>query len=131
MAFGAVVAGGGCGASDSEAAGGRAAAYCGSIAEIAALDLLADPTPAAVKSDLEHLLTLTRRAASVAPTEIRSDAGAAASAQDQFNALYAAHDWQTDPTNLDPAFIALSDDPALGALYLRLERYQNRTCSNA
>jgi hypothetical protein len=114
----------GCGASGSSAA----SAYCGRVADIESLDLLADPAPVQVQHDLEHLLTLSRRAAAVAPHAIRADARAAAHAQERFNALYAAHGWQRDPTNADPAFLALAGDPHLAEVYVRLERYQIRVC---
>lgn len=114
----------GCGSSGTS----PSAAYCGRLAEISDLDLLSDPAPTAVQHDLEQLLTLLRRAAADAPRAIRADARAAAQAQVHFNALYAAHGWRPDPTNVDPAFIALAEDAHLGQVYFRLERYQIRTC---
>jgi hypothetical protein len=114
----------GCGSSGSSAA----SAYCDRVADIESLDLLADPAPAHVEHDLEHLLTLTRRAADVAPDAIRADARAAVHAQQRFNALYAAHGWQRDPTSSDPEFLALAGDPHLAEVYVRLERYQIRAC---
>jgi hypothetical protein len=104
--------------------------YCARVAEIGALDVLADPAPAAVRRDLEHLLVLTRRAAQVAPGAIRADAMAAARAQARFNRLYARHGWRPQPTITDPEFIAFAANPALAATSLRLERYQLRTCDD-
>ena len=102
---GAAVLGGlpACGGDDDTAS----SPYCARIADINALDLLADPTPPAVQHDLEQLLALTRRAASVAPTEIRADMREAVDAQVEFNTLYESHGWDPAPTQRDPAFIAI------------------------
>lgn len=119
----------GCGGGDGEAAPrGRTARYCAIQDRFAGLDLLDDAAPAAVRSDLRDLLTLTRRAARQAPAGIRADAEAAVVAQERFNALYAAHGWDPDATNRDREFIAFANSPELGALYLRLEAYQSREC---
>jgi len=59
---------------------------------------------------------------------IDADAWAAVDAQRRFNAVYARNDWRPEPTNRDPAFLALADDPALGAVYSRLEAFQARSC---
>jgi hypothetical protein len=117
--------GAGCGSSDSSSA---TDAYCARIAQVGARDLLSDPAPTQVRHDLTMLLDLTRRAAAVAPDEIRSDAREAASAQARFNALYAAHGWQRRPTLTDPAFQSLAGDQHLAAVYTRLERYQIKSC---
>ena len=113
-----------CGSEDDTAA----SSYCARIADINALDLLADPTPPAVQADLEQLLALTRRAAAVAPGEIRADMREAVDAQVEFNALYESHGWDPVPTQRDPAFIALAGDPHLADVYTRLERYELRSC---
>lgn len=123
---GAAVLGGlpACGGGDDTAS----SPYCARIADINALDLLADPTPPAVQHDLEQLLALTRRAASVAPTEIRADMREAVDAQVEFNTLYESHGWDPAPTQRDPAFIALAGDAHLAHVYTRLERYEVRSC---
>lgn len=105
-----------------------ARAYCKVEARIGDLDVLASTRPARVRVDLTRLLALTTRAARVAPMEIHADAWAAVDAQQRFNDLYARHAWRPTPTNLDPDFVALADDPALGGVYQRLERYQRREC---
>jgi hypothetical protein len=119
--------GAGCGSSGPSGSS-AADAYCSRIARIGALDLLSDPAPTAVRRDLAELLHLTRRAAAVAPDGIRADARAAARAQVRFNAVYAAHGWDRHATLTDPAFLALSSDRHLAAIYTRLERYQIKTC---
>jgi hypothetical protein len=102
--------------------------YCARIADINALDLLADPAPPAVQDDLGQLLALTRRAAEVAPTEIRAAMREAVDAQVEFNALYESHGWDPVSTQRDPAFIALAGDQHLADVYTRLERYEVRSC---
>ena len=131
IAVAVVMVAGGCGSGSSTGADQRRSQYCARSAEIGALDVLADPAPDVVKRDLEQLLSLTRAAARVAPREILADARAAVRAQERFNAIYATHDWQPEPANLDPSFIALANGPTLAAVYLRLERYQNRRCEPA
>jgi len=108
---------------------GPTAAYCSTLDRVGDLDLLSDPAPAKVRADLRALLALTRRAARVAPDEIRADADAAVAAQVRFNALYIAHGWDPEATNLDREFVALANSPELGALYVRLEEYQARVCA--
>jgi hypothetical protein len=108
--------------------GTAASPYCARIADINALDLLANRAPAAVEADLEHLLALTRRAAAVAPGEIRADMREAVDAQVQFNALYRAHGWDPTTTQKDPEFVALANDPHLADAYTHLERYELRAC---
>ena len=105
-----------------------ARAYCKVEARIGDLDVLASTRPARVRVDLTKLLDLTTRAARVAPREIHADAWAAVDAQRRFNELFARHGWRPAPTNLDPDFVALADDPALGGVYQRLEQFQRRTC---
>jgi len=117
-------------ASSSDGRATPAKAYCARVAEIGALDVLADPSPPVVRRDLEHLLSLTRAAAEVAPATIRADARAAASAQAHFNAIYASHGWRPEPTTTDPEFIALAGNQELANTYFRLERYQLRTCDD-
>lgn len=122
----------GCGASgpgaDATAGRGRVARYCEVQARFGELDLLSDTDPDAVRSDLRALLALTRRAARVAPRDIRADAEAAVSAQERFNGFYSANAWDPDATNRDRGFIAFANSPELGALYTRLEDYQSRVC---
>jgi hypothetical protein len=113
-----------CGGDD----GDTASAYCARIADINALDLLADPTPPAVQHDLEQLLALTRRAAAVAPERIRGDMHEAVDAQVRFNVLYAAHGWDPTTTQRDPEFVALAGDPHLADVYTNLERYELASC---
>lgn len=105
-----------------------ASPYCRRIAEINGLDLLADPTPAAVQDDLEQLLALTRRAARVAPDEIADDLREAVTAQVRFNELYAKHGWDPTLAQQDPDFVALASDPHLAEVYTRLEHYEVREC---
>jgi hypothetical protein len=106
----------------------QASPYCARVAEIDSLDLLADPAPDKVHTDLEQLLALTRRAAAVAPAAIRDDMHAAVDAQVRFNAVYAAHGWDRTATQRAPEFLALAGDPHLAEVYTRLERYQLREC---
>jgi hypothetical protein len=113
-----------CGGDD----GTQASPYCERIAKIDDLDLLADPAPAQVRTDLGHLLTLTRRAAAVAPAAIRDDMRDAVDAQVRFNAIYAAHGWDRTATQRAPEFVALAGDAHLAEVYTRLERYQLREC---
>jgi hypothetical protein len=117
----------GCGGAD----GDTASPYCARIADINALDLLADPTPPAVQHDLEQLLALTRRAATVAPAPIRGAMREAVDAQVRFNALYKSHAWDPTTTQRDPEFIALAGDPHLADVYTRLERYELASCRSA
>ena len=107
---------------------GRVARYCETLRGFAELDLLFDETPERVRSDLDELLALTKRAARLAPQAIRADAEAAVAAQERFNALYAANGWDPEATNRDREFIAHANDPELGALYVRLQDYQTRVC---
>jgi len=116
------------GVSGTASATQRAAAYCAAVARVGRLDLLSDPAPRKVRADLRALLALTRRAARVAPAEIRADAQAAVDAQVRFNALYVAHGWDPEATNVDPEFVAFANSPELGAVYVRLEEYQARVC---
>ncbi len=102
--------------------------YCRIEARINDLDVLSSTKPKRVAADLARLLALTGRAALVAPLAIHADAWAAVEAQQRFNDLYARNGWQPEPTNLDPDFVALADDPALAGVYLRLEQFQNRVC---
>lgn len=108
-----------------------ASPYCARIADIDALDLLADPSPPQVRNDLGQLLALTRRAAAVAPSEIRRDAREAVDAQVEFNALYERHGWDPTAAQRDPDFIALAGDAHLAEVYTRLERYEVRACPTA
>lgn len=121
----------GCGAPDAKDGvrpEGRIERYCATQQRFGELDLLADPDPGAVRADLRALLALTRRAARVAPREIRDDAEAAVVAQQRFNGFYAENAWDPDTTNRDREFIAFANSPELGALYTRLEDYQSRVC---
>ena len=118
----------GVGAAVAAPSAASARAYCRVEARIADLDVLGDTHPARVRTDLRHLLALTDRAARVAPFEIDADAWAAVDAQRRFNAVYAANGWRPEPTNQDPVFLALADDPTIAAAYLRLEQYQRRVC---
>ncbi|MFN8026968.1 MAG: hypothetical protein U0W40_11625 [Acidimicrobiia bacterium] len=120
------IAAGALGACGNDDAG--ASPYCRRIAEINGLDLLADPTPAAVRDDLEQLLALTRRAAEVAPDEIAADIREAVTAQVRFNDLYAKHGWDPTLAQQDPEFVALAGDAHLAEVYTRLERYEVRAC---
>jgi len=113
------------------AGGDTASPYCASIADINALDLLANPAPTAVQHDLEQLLALTRRAAAVAPERIHRDMREAVDAQVRFNALYESHGWDPITTQRDPSFIALSGDPHLADVYTRLERYELASCRSS
>jgi hypothetical protein len=117
----------GCGGDD----GNAASPYCARIADINALDLLADPAPTAVQHDLDQLLAVTRRAAAVAPARIRSDMREAVDAQVRFNALYESHGWDPTTTQRDPEFIALAGDPHLADVYTRLERYELASCRSS
>lgn len=111
--------------------GNEASPYCERIGELSDLDLLADPTPAAVQRDLEGLLALTRRAAAVAPEEIRADMREAVDAQVRFNQLYESHGWDPATTQRDPEFIAFAGDAHLAEVYTRLEHYEVRECPHA
>lgn len=129
---GTVLAGCGAGGSSNGTSTSRpTAAYCSALDQIGELDLLSETAAAAVRADLRALLALTRRAARVAPTEIRADAEAAVVAQIRFNLLYAAHGWDPVATNRDREFIAFANSPELGAVYVRLAEYQARTCGPA
>lgn len=125
------VAAAGCGSGNEGRASGstdRTARYCAVQAEFAELDLLYDEDPEAVRDDLRALLALTRRAARVAPPAVRADAALAVTVQERFNALYAANGWDPEATNRDEAFIAYANSAEVGALYLRMEAFQARTC---
>lgn len=102
--------------------------YCALLIRFGELDLLYDEDPGAVRADLRALLALTRRAARIAPREIRVDAASAVTAQRRFNDLYAANGWDPQATNLDRDFIEFANSPELGALYIRLQEYQARVC---
>ena len=117
-----------CGGGPEPGAAGRAAPYCATLERMGRLDLLDDVRPAEVRTDLGRLLTLTRRAAREAPPEIRADAEAAVAAQVRFNDLYATYGWDPDAVNRDRDFIAFANSPELGALYVRLQEYQDRVC---
>ena len=116
-----------CGGDD----GNAASPYCARIADINALDLLANPAPTAVQHDLEQLLALTRRAAAVAPERIHRDMREALDAQVRFNALYQSHGWDPTATQRDPEFIALAGDAHLADVYTRLERYELASCRSS
>lgn len=122
---------GGLGAGCSSSSPSAPSPYCQTVNRLDSLDLFSDVSSSAIKSGLNKVLRLTRRAARVAPYSIKDDATAAVVAQEKFNGIFASHDWDFSTTNLDPVFTELSVAIETSGVYLRLEEYRARACAPA